>query len=180
MTAIWINEKSGVVRVASDAKAALKFGNGGFAFTTPEELAADGRIQTKMLVDIFNNYASDGKAVTKFSDRKTAARRVFQAVVSNEPVTEDSSTPEPNPLPTPAPAPATPKATNGKRGAKGKREKRIFPIDGKDPFKSGASAVTWKMIKDEPGLTFNQYIAKGGRANTIAGAIRNKWVRLED
>lgn len=186
MTAIWINEKTGAVRVGQDRKTAEhNFGNAGKVYETSDQLAADGTIPTGMLVTIYNEYAGEGKTIKKFSDRKTAADRTFKTIVIHEPETaskEDIRDPD-GAIPSTdiPPVPATTAATKSdKRGAKGKRNKRIFPIDGKDPFKSGASAVTWQMIKKQPGKTFADYIAMGGRANTIAGAIRNGWVRLED
>jgi hypothetical protein len=183
--AIWIDEKTGTVRVAADRKTAEhQFGNGGRVFETSDELATDGTIQSKVLVEIYNRYVAEDKAITKFADRKTAADRTFKAIMTHEPVTaskEDNNSADGATAQPAAPSvPATTAVGKKPRGAKGNRAKKIFPIDGKDPFKSGASAATWKMIKEHPGKTFAEYVAMGGRANTIAGAIRGQWVRLED
>lgn len=177
MTAIWINEKTGNVKRAADRKTAEQFGNAGATFESAEQLAGDGRISTKMLVDIYNELVGEGKTITKFSDRKTAASRVFALLVDK--VAEVA--PEPVVTPEAPTAPVAGKKAKGagKPGAKGNRSKRIFPIDGKDPFKSGASAKTWELIKKDPGKTFADYVAMGGRVNTISYAIRNGWVRVE-
>lgn len=76
-------------------------------------------------------------------------------------------------------APKQPK-TDAARGSRGNRDKVITIVDGKDPFRAGTqSGDTWALMKKEPGLTFQQYLDKGARANTILGAIRNGWVTLK-
>lgn len=181
---IWIDEKNGTVRVAADNATASRFGNGGVVFDSSEKLALDGRISTKMLVEIYNRYAAEGKTITKFTDRKTAAERTVKAILAHEPVTaskeEEKQPDEATAKPATKKAPTAKAAQKtGSRGAKGNMGKRIFPVEGKDPFTSGASVVTWNMIKADPGKTKAEYIAMGGRSNTISHAIRNGWLKVK-
>lgn len=174
--AIWIDEKTDAVRVASDARRAASFGNAGQVFTTSEQLKTS-MIPTRVLVDIYNKYAGD-KPVKKFTDRQTAADRVWKAITSNELVEDLPDEPEAKA----AAIPATPsaRANQKARGARGNRAKHVFPIEGKVPFTSGQSAATWKMIMAQPGLKFSDYVEMGARVNTINFAIRNGWLRTED
>lgn len=64
---------------------------------------------------------------------------------------------------------------------RGNRSKKITVVPGKDPYREGTqSGDTWKLMKDQPGKTFDEYVKLGGRANTISDAIRKEWVTLSD
>lgn len=83
-------------------------------------------------------------------------------------------------------APKEPKAPKAPKEAtaaqpRGSRSKKITVVPGKDPYREGTkSGDTWKLIKDQPGKTFDEYVKLGGRANTISDAIRKGWVTLSD
>lgn len=78
-------------------------------------------------------------------------------------------------------APIVPKDAKAPAAPRGNRSQKIWVIEGKDPFRKGTqSGDTWELMKANPGLTFGEYVQRGGRANTISGAIRNGWVSLGD
>lgn len=164
---LWIDVSNGNVRVAADKRSAQNFGNAGVIVSDENELADAKPISTGLLVELYNG-ASD-KPVTKFTDRKTAARRVFalltKADAEQTPVTEDA---------TPAPEP---KAKTRKTSGKGNRDsmsKPIYPADAAaSPYRQGnKSFATYEMIKKEPGKTKAEYVAMGGRQNTINDGLR--------
>lgn len=65
-------------------------------------------------------------------------------------------------------------------GRTGLRSKKLTPTVKENPFRGGKSKSTFDMILKSPGLVYRQYIEKGGRVNTIAGAIRNGWLKVSD
>lgn len=66
-------------------------------------------------------------------------------------------------------------------GRVGVRNKKLFPTQTENPFRSGKSLATYAAIMKSPGKTFRQYVDNDGlRTNTIALAIRNNWLRLEE
>jgi len=70
-------------------------------------------------------------------------------------------------------------AARGPR-ASGTRTKKMFPAVKENPYRSGKSKDTFEMVMKKPGKTFHEYVALGGRANTLAGAIRDGHVTLKD
>lgn len=88
-------------------------------------------------------------------------------------------------------APA-PKAKNGAKGKEakkkqssakgggrhGNRDLKLTVVAKANPYKSGASKTTFEQIMKSPGKTFREYVAAGGRANTIAHAIREGHLKM--
>lgn len=145
----------------------------------------------------FGEAAGDVMVLLRDADSYASAQTILQAKLNGsdaiatgngnistgeervEPTQEDAGEPKDKQNAPKAPkAPKEPKTSTVAK-PRGKRNEKLTVIDGKDPFRAGTkSGDTWELMKKEPGLTFAEYVAKGGRANTIAGAIRNGWVKV--
>lgn len=89
-----------------------------------------------------------------------------------------------------APAPKVKNGAKGKVAAKkqssakgggrhGNRDTKLIVVAKANPYKSGQSKTTFEQIMKSPGKTFRDYVKAGGRANTIAHAIREGHLKLD-
>lgn len=89
-----------------------------------------------------------------------------------------------------APAPKAKNGAKGKAAAKkqssskgggrhGNRDTKLIVVAKTNPYKSGMSKSTFEQIMKSPGKTFSDYVKAGGRANTIAHAIREGHLKLD-
>ena len=175
MSVLKVDFENAKVTEFESVKQATNAGNTGTVIKSEQDII-EGHATTKQLVALYNKFST--KPVKKFTDRKTAAKRLW-AILADE-ATDFHAPNEPGPVVTPM---AKPKSVAAKstRGRTGNRGKYIYPIDGPNPFrKGGKSYETYEVITKTPGKTFGQYVAEGGRANAISGALRNGWLIAEE
>lgn len=155
MTNIYcIETKKMTIIPVKTKKEGQSMGNGFCVAAKPEDLEKDRNLTLSSMAELYNSFEHT-ENIKKFSDKKSAARRLWAAIE---------------------------KSYEGhKKEVSPKRGKRDIPLKINThlemPFRKGSkSGDAWELIKSNPGKTFNEYVALGARANTIAGAIRNEWL----
>jgi hypothetical protein len=126
-----------------------------FSISSREDLE---NVPTPVLLKAFNGMT--GKNLKKFADRDTAVDKSWEAITGQSP---PAATPEEAP---PAPKEDKPSNKGGKPGKpSGFIGKRIIPTQlGIGAIRSDASRRTrsFGVIRENPGLTFEQYVERGG------------------
>jgi len=123
-------------------------------------------VPTPVLLSVYNQANPEGK-IKKFADRETAVKKAFEAI-SGEGASEEEAEVKADPKPKKAkkePKPKKERSTNSLIG------KRIIPTAlGLESRRQGESRRTrsFGIIESNPGLTYEQYIAKGGHPQDLS------------
>jgi hypothetical protein len=213
------------VEVHAEAEAARNLGNGHNIYPSPEDLAAGRAVDTAVMVEIFNTLAET--PVKRFSDRLTAAKRLWAIAHEKLEVVGDSKRKKPaaaNPetstdktgdadneggadaggtgqensdmaskkkaadaakkKATAAKGGEAKKPGNGVRGKKSAYEgKKLYPVadackDGNPRRAGSAGHKSMEIIIKNPGITYEEFIKKGGRAKDVLWDVAKKNARV--
>ena len=140
------------------------------------------KLSTATLVALHNIIRPE-KPIKKFADRATANKRMFPAleVLAGKPIEGGTSTVAPKAKKTAArktTGEKTEKSTNGGAGrASVYTGKVITKLVDENPRREGTAGHTsFGVIKN--GMTYEQYIAKGGRRKDLAWDEAHKYVKV--
>jgi len=154
-------------------------GNYGTIFSSAEELESCA-VTSSQMVDVYNHHNPSAK-ITKFSDRATACKRILAlAQAKAEDKSHDPRKEDPmNEIRT-----ATkPESAGEKRGRSSQfNGKKLFPANGlsENPRRNGTSGhKSMSIILASPGITFEDFVADGGRAQDLRWDIAHNAVRVE-
>lgn len=168
MTIYCIDNKNLGILPVNTMKEARSMGNGFCVAKTARDIEKDTNLTMASMVKLYNsfNYTTN---VKKFSDRKAASRRLFDAIEQGYSQTEAAK----------AKAEKRPKTSRPRDEGNGPRDIPLkINTNNEMPFRENSqSGKTWATIKEHPGKTFNEYLGLGGRANTISFAIRQGWLK---
>jgi hypothetical protein len=161
------------IAVYPDAQTRSNAGNSGIPFNTESELAASP-LTLEQLVDLHNVLAGEGRGVKGFGDRAAAAKLTF-----------DLATKAKIPVPASDAAPKTegaaPKASKGKKKAEGSEgegasagrsgdyagHKLKSAVDANPRREGSHGAASFQIVLDNPGISYEDFIAKGGRPQNL-------------
>jgi hypothetical protein len=139
------------------------------------------------LLAVYNELSD--KPTNKFADKQSGARRVWALLekatpAEIEPAKVIDFPSEPKGKKGKAPkAPKAPKAKKEKVVTEKKPSPRSRPMWAHDiaaPYRVNTqSGATWRLLQANPGKSFHQLLELGGRANTLADAIKNGFISFE-
>lgn len=179
------------VKVYPTRKDAQSSGNGLVIATNAEELCS-ARITNTEMVEFYNALTPNGK-IKKFSDRATACKRLMSLaeaharVIEVEPrekevkVTEAAPT-EVKKAPAPKKAKSETKSEGpSRRGRNSAFEgKRLFATQKENPRREGTHGhKSYAVLMQNPGITYEQFVALGGRRVDLAWDFGHDWVKVE-
>jgi len=184
MTVYAINTNTLQCRPFASEEEMRSSGNIWHGFRSAEDLESKmvglGLTITKMAT-IYNKVSE--KEVKKFADKKTAAKRVFNAiadqVVTIDEIVKKPKTPQIDPLPgmTPLGLTPAPKTTRGQFAGKW-----IHNLAGDNPRREGT--VGHKsfeiLIRHGADMPYEAYIENGGRRQDLAWDINKGFVEVHD
>lgn len=173
--------KEGVhsVSVYDTKKEAQAKGNSGHIVGALEDLNDNFALTTSMMRDVYNVLNPD-KQVSRFSDRESACRRLWASLQASAGETPEKAAAGPKAVagkakakPKATKAPKEKKASGGPRKGSRREVSVSIPKGTENPYRvATASHKAFEIAEANPGLTFNQLVAKGGRANTLAEMMR--------
>lgn len=131
---------------------------------------------TAGLVKFYNEH-SGSRAIVKFSDRLTAERRVAELIKAHNelagPTSKETKTKKMTEAPT---APTTEKSTRGRTSTLA--GKTIVKLSAENPRREGTNGwKSWNLISE--GMTYEQFIAAGGRRVDLAWDIKAGHIELK-
>lgn len=156
-------------------------GNGRVLFSNEEELIKLPMSMNQMVE--FYNYHNSENPVKKFSDKTTAAKRLFNLALAKAKDVEFVREIKPEVKETvmqtmekiKSEKPAQKAAADGKRGRKSNHDgKKLFPADGvkENPRREGTHGhKSMAIIMSNPGITYEGFIAAGGRPQDLTWDI---------
>ncbi len=182
------------VAVYPSMKEAAHHGNDGIFITTEDSLLKSA-MTSAALVEMYNLLVPDDRHISKFETRAVGARRLFAELqklpvekgsitsILEAPTPDNAENPAaaPKKRPTQSKAPAAPKkASDSHAGHAGKvsqhASRTIHPSDKVlklgNPRKAGSFGFrSMAIVIAQPGLTYEDYIKAGGRANDLSWDI---------
>ena len=188
-----INQENDSVKINSFAtkKDANGSGNGGILIASAEDLLNAVQLTGALMAEIYNSVSET--AISKFSDRETGARRTFEALEAKFGQKEPEKAAKEPKIPAvvapkkekaekspkkdkPAPKAKIPREKKPGLGNKGTRRAKTLALNPStaNPYRIGSkSFTTFELILANPGSTYGELVAKGARANTVNGLLRD-------
>ena len=183
----------GAIRSFPSKSIATQQGNGSIVFTTEEELA-NLPMSMSQVVE-FYNYHNPSQPVKKFSDKATAAKRLFNLAQAKaqdvvllreikpevkETVRQTMEKVQAEKAQKVAKAPAS---SDAKRGRKSNfAGKKLYPAEGikENPRREGSHGhKSMEIIMKHNGITYDDFVAAGGRPQDLAWDIAHNNVVLK-
>lgn len=141
-----------------------------------------GRLSTPLLVKLYNRVRPE-KPITKFRDRKAAEKTMWDALEVLAPKPLPGNTTMPAAAKKSARKSAAKKSTTTakKAGGAGRTSafsgKTITKLVDKNPRREGTHGFnSFALIKN--GMTYEQYVEKGGRRNDLQWDVDHKFVKV--
>lgn len=131
---------------------------------------------TADLVKFYNANSGSKKTIVKFSDRITAERRVAELITAHNELAGQTSKESKTKKMTEAPtAPTNEKSTRGRTSTLA--GKTIVKLSAENPRREGTNGwKSWNLISE--GMTYEQFIAAGGRRVDLAWDIKAGHIEL--
>lgn len=183
-TAYRIDTETNSVRVFSSKTNAERLGNSCPIVTSYESLLENKNLSLANMRDLFNSLTNEN--VKRFSDRPAAARRLFSALEALEPEVSAAEEKQPEEA---APAKSRKEKRPREDGAEETRgrKKGSGTFAGKtligkkdvNPRRPGSHGFkSYEIIREAgaKGISYEDYIARGGRGNDLRWDIAHKWV----
>jgi len=172
-----IDPKAGKVTGYASLEIAMKNGNSP-CYASASDLESNMSVAhiNKMIVSL------TGKADAKPFDDPGKAAKVLWPLLRKKSASGATVKPEEKAVKKPK-APKDPKAPKKPRvtGTTGNRAKIMTPQYKENPSRPGSKSFdAMQMVLDDPGKTFQHYVDKGARINTLNFAIRNNTIKLSD
>ena len=182
--ASFAGKEFGIIKAYPSRSIALKEGNGLTVFSDEEDLLKKESLTLSQMV-VFYNHHNTAQPVKKFADRATAAKRIFtlaqakaervkmpQNVPTSTTVRETMDNLKAAKVMKPK---AEKKAGGAKRGRKSEfAGVKIFPADGlkENPRREGGFGYkAMEFIMKNPGVSYEDFVAAGGRRQDLAWDI---------
>tara|TARA_R100001086_G_scaffold122473_1_gene63018 strand:- start:81 stop:641 length:561 start_codon:yes stop_codon:yes gene_type:complete len=185
MTAYAIDFKNSTIRAFTSTSVARQMGNGLVVFTSAEDLLADRNTTGRGLVEVYNN--NSDKPVKKFADNRTGAERILKLArdIHIESTPFDHAD---KPAPADRGAAALWNTTMGKADVKKPRGKyagktiKCLTMNRvvKNPRRENTKGFHSMGIIINAGgsVSYEEYIAQGGRPNDLAWDLEKGHVEL--
>lgn len=166
--------KDNTVSVANFAtkREAQANGNDGYIITAEKDLLDNLGMTIGMMRDVYNSLSEE--KVTRFSDRESAARRLFKALglENAEPQVSEKMAKEPKA--SKAKGETQPKAKKPATERKAQPQLTL-KATAKNTYRVGTQSFeTFELVKANPNKSLNELVKLGGRANTIREMIREE------
>ena len=181
------NKSSDAILAFKTAKAARSVGNGRVIASTPDDILATPTTSGQML-EVYNHF-NPNQPVKKFSDRVTAAKRMFalaEAHAKFVDVEENEMTATETvkaPKAKKEKAPKIAKESSGKRGRTPTYAgKRIYPLVDENPRREGGfghAAMQLVLNAGKKGISFEDFIAGGGRHQDLVWDLKKGNVSVD-
>ena len=172
------------IKIFPTRKDAASAGNGLMLASNAEELSG-ARTSNSDMVNLYNHFTPNAQ-IKKFSDRATAAKRLIALADAHGKVIQCEPSEEAAPAPASAAAPKKEKAQAKKTEGEVKRG-RVSEFAGKtihskvdeNPRREGTQGfASFKIVLATPGLTYEDYLAAGGRRQDLAWDLAHDWVAV--
>jgi hypothetical protein len=158
----------------ADADEAMKNGNSP-VFTSAEDL--EGGMSLAHINQAIHQLS--GKPDTKPFEDPTKAAKALWPLLKKKSAAGAAVKPETKDTKKPATKKPTTKKPTGAAASGGNRGKIMTPTVKENPYRAGSKSFhAFQMVMDDPGKTFQHYVDKGARVNTLSDAIRNSHVKL--
>lgn len=154
-----------LVRAFADIQSAQAEGNGHIPFATAEELSKTS-LTLDQITAMHNSLLPEGTAPATFADRTAAVNAAFP--LANKVGTKAAT------APTAERKPKAPKA-EGEAKPKGRAPgtgtyngHKLRAVGKENPRREGShGAASFQIVLDNPGITYEDFIAKGGRPQNL-------------
>jgi len=172
------------IKIYPTRKDATSSGNGMIFASDAEELATS-RFTNAEMVHLYNHF-TPAAPIKKFADRATAAKRLIALAEAHGKAVDVALYADEVAAPAPqAKAPKKAKAAAKQAAPEGTKRGRVSEFSGKtikskvpeNPRREGTQGFeSFKIVLANPGITYEDYLAAGGRRQDLAWDLDHDWV----